>query len=72
MASHGTTGRHCSVQDAAINAVMAGCLPQYFPTVLAALEALNEDAYNFHGSTASTGGSGPVLIVSGDIQEESA
>ena len=70
VASHGTTGRHCSVQDAAINAVMAGCLPQYFPTVLAALEALNEDAYNFHGSTASTGGSGPVLIVSGDIQEE--
>ena len=70
VASHGTTGRNCSVQDAAINAVMAGCLPQYFPTVLAALEGLNEDAYNFHGSTASTGGSGPVLIVSGDIQEE--
>ena len=70
VASHGTTGRHCTVQDAAINAVMAGCLPQYFPTVLAALEGLNEDAYNFHGSTASTGGSGPVLIVSGDIQEE--
>ena len=58
------------MQDAAINAVMAGCLPQYFPTVLAALEALNEDAYNFHGSTASTGGSAPVLIVSGGIQDE--
>ena len=70
VAQHPATGRQCSVQDAAINAVMAGCLPQYFPTVLAALEALNEDAYNFHGSTASTGGSAPVLVVSGDIQDE--
>ena len=70
VARHPATGRECSVQSAAVNAVMAGCLPQYFPTVLAALEGLNEDAYNFHGSTASTGGSGPLLIVSGDIRDE--
>ena len=59
-----------TVERLAINAVMAGCLPQYFPTVLAALEGLNEDAYNFHGSTASTGGSAPVVVVSGDIRDE--
>lgn len=70
VARHPATGRECSVQSAAINAVMAGCLPQYFPTVLAALEAMNEDGYNFHGSTASTGGSTPVVIVSGDIRDE--
>ena len=70
VARHPATGRECSVQSAAVNAVMAGCLPQYFPTVLAALEGLNEDAYNFHGSTASTGGSAPVLVVSGDIRDE--
>ena len=70
VAQHPATGRECSVQAAAINAVMAGCQPQYFPTVLAALEGLNEDAYNFHGSTASTGGSAPVVIVSGDIRDE--
>ena len=70
VARHPTTGRECSVQSAAVNAVMAGCLPQYFPTVLAALEGLNEDAYNFHGSTASTGGSAPVVIISGDIRDE--
>ena len=70
VARHPATGRECSVQAAAINAVMAGCQPQYFPTVLAALEALNEDDYNFHGSTASTGGSAPVVIVSGDIRDE--
>lgn len=70
VARHPATGRECSVQSTAINAVMAGCLPQYFPTVLAALEAMNEDGYNFHGSTASTGGSTPVVIVSGDIRDE--
>ena len=70
VARHPATGRECSVQSAAVNAVMAGCLPQYFPTVLAALEGLNEDAYNFHGSTASTGGSAPVVIISGDIRDE--
>ena len=70
VARHPATGRECSVQSAAVNAVMAGCLPQYFPTVLAALEGLNEDAYNFHGSTASTGGSAPVVVISGDIRDE--
>ncbi len=70
VARHPATGRECSVQSAAVNAVMSGCLPQYFPTVLAALEGLNEDAYNFHGSTASTGGSAPVVIISGDIRDE--
>ncbi len=70
VARHSATGRECDVQSAAINAVMAGCLPQYFPTVLAALEAMNEDAYNFHGSTASTGGSTPAIVISGDIRDE--
>ena len=70
VAAHPATGRECSVLSAAVNAVMAGCLPQYFPTVLAALEALGQDAYNFHGASASTGGSAPVLIVSGDIRDE--
>ena len=70
VAEHLPTGRACTVESAAINAVMAGCLPQYFPTVLAALEALGQDEYNFHGASASTGGSAPVLIVSGDIADE--
>ena len=65
IATHPTTGLECSILAAAVNAVMAGCLPEYFPVVVAALEAANEPAYNFHGSTASTGGSAPLLIVAG-------
>ena len=33
-------GRKCTVRLAAANAVMAGCRPEHFPVVLAALEAL--------------------------------
>ena len=69
LATHPATGRECSVFSAAVNAVMAGCRPEYFPIAMAALEAMNESPYHFHGSSASTGGSAPLLIVSGPIVE---
>ena len=55
---------------AAVNAVMAGCKPEYFPVAVAAFEAMNEPGFNFHGSTASTGGSAPLLIISGPIIDD--
>src|SRR4051812_10819659 len=33
-------GRECTVEQAAVNAVMAGCRAEYFPVVLAAWDAL--------------------------------
>ncbi len=62
--------RIITVEKVAINAVMAGCLPQYMPVILAAVEAMGEDAYNLHGSAASTGGSATLLIVNGPIAGE--
>ncbi|HJN53136.1 MAG: hypothetical protein QGI68_06510 [Pseudomonadales bacterium] len=70
LASHPATGLDCTIHAAAVNAVMAGCLPEYFPIIVAAFEAMNEQPFNFHGSTASTGGSAPLLIVSGPIVDE--
>jgi hypothetical protein len=67
LAVHETTGRRCSAHSAAVNAVMAGCLPEYFPVLIAALRALNREDFNYHASTASTGGSATMLIVSGPI-----
>jgi hypothetical protein len=72
LAVHPATGLECTVQAAAVNAVMAGCLPEYFPVIVAAFEAMNEPAFNFHGSTASTGGSAPLLIVSGPVVDDIA
>lgn len=62
--------RNITVEKVAINAVMAGCLPQYMPVILAAVEAMGEEAYNLHGSAASTGGSATLLIVNGPVTKE--
>ena len=70
IAVHPATGFECTVHAAAVNAVMAGCKAEYFPVIVAALEAMNEPGFNFHGSTASTGGSSPLLIVSGELADD--
>jgi len=68
--SHPATGLQLTVHAAAVNAVMAGCLPEYFPVLVAAFEAMDKPDFNFHGSTASTGGSAPLLIVSGSYADD--
>jgi hypothetical protein len=57
----------CTVEKVAINAVMAGCRPEYLPVVLAAVDALLEQDFGMHGVLASTRFVGPVLIVNGPI-----
>ncbi len=57
----------CTVEKVAINAVLAGCKPEYLPVVLAAVEAALEDEFCMHGLLATTWFSGPVVIVSGPI-----
>ncbi|HEY6908873.1 MAG TPA: thioredoxin family protein [Myxococcales bacterium] len=57
-----------TVEKAAINAVMAGCKPEYFPVVLAALEAACTDEFNMHGLLATTMPVGPVVVVNGPIR----
>ena len=59
----------CTVEKAAINAVMAGCRSEYLPLVLAAVEALCTDEFNGHGLLATTYFSGPVVIVNGPIRQ---
>ncbi len=54
-----------TVEKVAIAAVMAGCLPEYFPWVLTAVEAACNDEFNMHGLLATTMPVGPVLVCSG-------
>ena len=49
----------CTVEKVAVNAVMAGCRPEYLPVVLAAVEAACTDEFNAHGLLATTCFSGP-------------
>ena len=55
----------CTVEKVAVNAVMAGCRPEYMPVVLAAVEAALEPAFCMHGLLCTTYFSGPVIIVNG-------
>jgi hypothetical protein len=59
-----------TVEKIAINAVMAGCKPEYLPVVLAAVEAVLDDAFAMHGVLATTMFVGPVVVVNGPIRRQ--
>ena len=56
-----------TVESLAVHAVMAGCQPDYFPVLLAAVEALLDPNFGLHGLIATTHVSTPLLIVNGPI-----
>jgi hypothetical protein len=58
-----------TVEKIAINAVMAGCRPEYLPVVLAAVEAACDPAFALHGMSTSTHFSAPLIVVNGPIRE---
>jgi hypothetical protein len=59
-----------TAEKAAINAVMAGCRPEYMSVVAAAVEALGDPLYGYHGPATSTGGSAVFMVVNGPIARE--
>lgn len=54
-----------SVEKVAVNAVLAGCRPEYLPLVLATVEAACTDEFNMHGVLATTWFVGPMVVVNG-------
>ena len=65
-----TRGRVITAEKIAINAVMAGCRPEYMPVVVAVVRAMLEPEFNWHGSLASTGGSAQFIVVNGPIADQ--
>src|SRR5258707_3064701 len=59
-----------TVEKIAINAVMAGCKPEYLPIVLAAVEAVLDESFAMHGVLATTMFVGPVVVVNGPIRRQ--
>jgi hypothetical protein len=57
----------CTVEKVAINAVMAGCKPEYFPTVIAVVRAALQEKFCMHGLLCTTYFSSPVVIVNGPV-----
>src|SRR5262249_54949868 len=57
-----------TVEKIAINAVMAGCKPDYLPVVLAAVEGACGNEFNMQGALATTSFAAPLAIVNGPIR----
>jgi hypothetical protein len=59
-----------TVEKIAINAVMAGCKPEYMPTLIACVEALTEPKLNLYALQATTGGPAVMIIINGPIRRQ--
>ena len=62
--------RVITVAKTAANAVMAGCLPEYFPVVLAATEAMLAPEFNLIAPSSSQGGAAVLVVVNGPVVQE--
>lgn len=58
-----------TIEKLAINSVMAGCLPSYFPVVVAAVEALADPKFEIGAMNVTTSCTSPMLIVNGPARK---
>ena len=59
-----------TLEKIAVNAVMAGCLPQYFPVIVAAVSAMADEAFNLYAVQATTHPCTPLILVNGPLAKE--
>ncbi len=59
-----------TVEKIAINTVMAGCLPEYLPVILTAVEAMSAEEFNLHGVQVTTSHVSPMIVVNGPIRKD--
>jgi hypothetical protein len=57
-----------TVERIAVNAVMAGCRPEYLPVVIAGVEAMCDDAFDLHGLGGTTDAVAPLFIINGPVR----
>ncbi len=62
--------RQATIEKIAINAVLAGCRPEYFPLVLAAVEAALDNDCQLYAIQTATNTTAPLFIGNGPIARE--
>lgn len=62
-------GGVATVEKVAVNAAMAGCLPEHLPFVIAGVEAICAPGYNLYGVGATTGNAFQMLMVNGPARD---
>lgn len=65
----GPTGANITVHDICVNAVMAGCKPEYMPIISAAFKAMSQPRYNFLQSVTTSHPGGNLVLVSGPMSK---
>jgi hypothetical protein len=68
LGTYPTRRRRISAEKVAINAVMAGCRPEYFPVVVAIVEAMADERFLIHACNATTGGSALGFVINGPLR----
>lgn len=61
------SGGVATLEVVAANAVMAGCLPKYFPVVRAVVEAVAQPEFNLDRVMTTASAQSPVVLVSGPV-----
>src|SRR5262249_31756330 len=56
-----------TAEKVAINAVLAGCRPEYMPVVVAAIEAIGDPRWSYRGPGTSTAGAAVLILVNGPV-----
>jgi hypothetical protein len=64
----GPMNGNATVEKVAINAVMAGCKPEYFPVVLAGVEGLCDKRLCAHGLSVTLMSGAPLAIINGPVR----
>ncbi|MFC1928691.1 hypothetical protein ACFLXK_03695 [Chloroflexota bacterium] len=59
-----------TVEKIAINAVMAGCLPEYMPVIITAVSMMGEERLRINAAQPTTHPVAPLLIVNGPIAKK--
>lgn len=62
--------RETTVENVAVNCVMAGCSPDYFELMLTTVEAMLDKDFNLYGVQTTTNPAGPMVIVNGPARKE--
>ena len=70
VAEVGPSGKNITVKDVIVNAVLAGCKPEYLPILITVFRALADPRYNFLQSVTTSHPGGNLVLVSGPIAQE--
>ena len=59
-----------TIEKIAVNAVMAGCRPDYLPVVIAGVQAMCAEQVSLHGVQGTTHTATPLFIVNGPVRQQ--